>query len=296
MRREVDAEPHKRYLTAGISRWDKVPLADGPKIFRRKNVNKRVLFALVLVAGLTAFAAAVVAANQTDALAASGGDIQITPIMHSSVQLEYAGKVIQVDPVAAYDNVELPLLGKFDALKQADLILVTDIHPENLDPAEIGKLRKSGAPVVLPAAAASAAGEKIPAPTVVMANGDMKAVGDVSIEAVPMYNMQHGPKPGEVYHPKGRGNGYIVTLGGKRLYFMGDTECTAEVKAVKNIDVAFVPMNMPQTMTPADAGECLKAIQVKIAYPYHYEGQKRDEAFLKAYLRGSSVDFRASLR
>ncbi len=296
MRREVDAEPHKRYLTAGISRWDKVPLADGPKIFRRKNVNKRVLFALVLLAGLTAFAAAVVAANQTDALAASGGDIQITPIMHSSVQLEYAGKVIQVDPVAAYDNVELPLLGKFDALKQADLILVTDIHPENLDPAEIGKLRKSGAPGVLPAAAASAAGEKIPAPTVVMANGDMKAVGDVNIEAVPMYNMQHGPKPGEVYHPKGRGNGYIVTLGGKRLYFMGDTECTAEVKAVKNIDVAFVPMNMPQTMTPADAGECLKAIQVKIAYPYHYEGQKRDEAFLKAYLRGSSVDFRASLR
>ena len=256
-------------------------------------MNKRVLLALVFVVGVTA---AVLAANQTDALPASGGDIQIMPIMHSSVQLEYGGKVIQVDPVAMYDNVELPLLGKFDGLKQADLILITDVHPENLDIAEISKLRKQGAPVVMPAAAATEAGAKIQAPTVVMANGDSKSVAEVAIEAVPMYNLQHGPKPGEVYHPKGRGNGYVMTLGGKRLYFMGDTECTPEAKAVKNIDVAFIPMNMPQTMTPGDAAECLKAIQPKIAYPYHYEGQKRDEAFLKALLRGASVDFRANLR
>jgi L-ascorbate metabolism protein UlaG (beta-lactamase superfamily) len=261
--------------------------------FRREIVNKRVFLAVVFV---IAMAAAVVAANQTDTVPASGGDIQITPIMHSSVQVEYAGKVIQIDPVAAYDNVDLPLLGKFDALKQADLILITDIHPENLDVAEITKLRKPGVAVVMPAAVATEAGAKISSPTVVMANGDTKNVADVSVEAVPMYNMQHGPKAGEVYHPKGRGNGYIVTLGGKRLYFMGDTECTPEAKAVKNIDVAFIPMNMPQTMTPGDAAECLKAIQPKIAYPYHYEGQKRDEAFLKALLRGASVDFRANLR
>lgn len=256
-------------------------------------MNKRAFLALVFV---MAIAAAVVAANQTDTLPASGGEIQITPIMHSSVQVEYAGKVIQIDPVAAYDNVDLPLLGKFDALKPADLILVTDIHSENLDTTEIGKLRKPGAAVVMPAAAAKDAGTKVSAPTVVMANGDTKTVADVSIEAVPMYNMQHGPKAGELYHPKGRGNGYIVTLGDKRLYFMGDTECTPEAKAAKNIDVAFVPMNMPQTMTPGDAAECLKAFQPKIAYPYHYEGQKRDEAFLKALLRGASVDFRANLR
>lgn len=256
-------------------------------------MNKRAFLALVFV---MAIAAAVVAANQTDTLPASGGEIQITPIMHSSVQIEYTGKVIQVDPVAAYDNVDLPLLGKFDALKPADLILITDIHPENLDTTEIAKLRKPGAAVVMPAAAATAAGTKIPAPTVVMANGDAKSVVEVSIEAVPMYNMQHGPKAGELYHPKGRGNGYIVTLGGKRLYFMGDTECTPEAKAVKDIDVVFIPMNMPQTMTPGDAAECLKAFQPKIAYPYHYEGQKRDEAFLKALLRGASVDFRANLR
>ena len=256
-------------------------------------MNMRLVVTIVLAIGL---AAAVMAADQTDKLPASGGDITIAPIMHSSVQIEYAGKVIQVDPVAKYDDVELPLLGKFDALKPADLILITDIHPENLDVAEVSKLRKSGATVVMPAAVATEAGTKIAAPTVVMANGDTKTVADVNIEAVAMYNVQHGPAPGQVYHPKGRGNGYIVTLGGKRLYFMGDTECTPEAKAAKNIDVAFVPMNMPQTMTPGDAAECIKAIQAKIVYPYHYEGQKRDEAFIKALLRSSSVDFRANLR
>jgi len=256
-------------------------------------VNIKLVLTMVLAIGL---AAGGMAADQTDKLPATGGDIQITPIMHSSVQIEYAGKVIQIDPVTKYDDVELPLLGKFDALKPADLILVTDIHPENLDVAEITKVRKSGAPVVMPAAAGTQAGTKITAPTVVMANGDSKTVADVSIEAVPMYNIQHGPAPGELYHPKGRGNGYIVTLGGKRLYFMGDTECTPEAKAVKDIDVAFVPMNMPQTMTPGDAAECIKAFQPKIVYPYHYEGQKRDEAFIKALLRSSSVDFRANLR
>jgi L-ascorbate metabolism protein UlaG (beta-lactamase superfamily) len=275
------------------SRWDKFPLLEVLGTLRRDIVNTRALLALVFVAAL---AAAVVAADQSDKLSASGGDIQMTPILHSSVQLEYAGKVIQIDPVAKYDDVELPLLGKFDALKPADLILVTDIHPENLDIAEITKLRKSGAPVVMPAAAATQAGTKIPAPTVIMANGDTKTVVEVSIEAVPMYNIQHGPAPGELYHPKGRGNGYIITLGGMRLYFMGDTECTPEAKAAKDIDVAFVPMNMPQTMTPGDAAECIKAFQPKIVYPYHYEGQKRDEAFIKALLRSSSVDFRANLR
>ena len=256
-------------------------------------MNIRLVLTIVLAIGL---AAAVMAADQTDKLPASGGDITITPIMHSSVQLEYAGKVIQIDPVAKYDDVELPLLGKFDALKPADLILITDIHPENLDVAEVSKLRKSGATVVMPAAAATEAGTKVAAPTVVMANGDTKTVAEVSIEAVPMYNMQHGPAPGQLYHPKGRGNGYVMTLGGKRLYFMGDTECTPEAKAVKNIDVAFVPMNMPQTMTPGDAAECIKAFQPKIVYPYHYEGQKRDEAFIKALLRNANVDFRANLR
>jgi L-ascorbate metabolism protein UlaG (beta-lactamase superfamily) len=105
-----------------------------------------------------------------------------------------------------------------------------------------------------------------------------------------MYNLTRGPSAGQLFHTKGRGNGYIVTLGGKRLYFAGDTECTAEMKALKNIDAAFIPMNLPYTMTPAEAADCVKAFKPKIAYPYHFQGQKPEE-FLEA-LRGSGVDVR----
>jgi L-ascorbate metabolism protein UlaG (beta-lactamase superfamily) len=259
----------------------------------RREIMKK-LFAVMFVFALAAVGAP--ARQQTDSLPADGGNIQITPIMHSSVQLEYEGKVIQVDPVAKYDNVELPLLGKFNALKPADLILVTDIHPENLDTDEIAKVRKPGAPVVMPTAVATQAGAKIPPPTTVMANGDMKTIVDIGIEAVPMYNLVHGPKPGEPYHPKGRGNGYILTLGGKRIYFSGDTECTPEMRALKNIDVAFLPMNMPTTMTPSEVVDCIKAMQPKIFYPYHYEGQKRDEALVKAFLKDSPTEIRVNLK
>ena len=233
----------------------------------------------------TALIAASTVAGQSDTLPAAGGDIKITPIMRASVQVEFAGKVIQVDPVA-----------KNEPAQQADLILVTDIHADNLDPDEIAKIRKPGAPVVMPAAAATGTGAKIPAPTTVLANGEAKTVADISIVAVPMYNARRGPKPGELYHPKGRGNGYIVTLGGKRLYFAGDTECTPEMKDLKNIDVAFVPINMPSTMTPAEAADCVKAFQPKIVYPYHYEGQKNDEAFFRAFLNGTSIEARVQTK
>jgi L-ascorbate metabolism protein UlaG (beta-lactamase superfamily) len=251
---------------------------------------------MFLAAVIVTLAAVAVAADSADTIPAEGGGIQVTPIMRSSVQIEYAGKVIQVDPVAKYDNVDIQFVGKFEALKPADLILVSDIHPDNFDADEIGKIRKPGAPVVMTAAVATLAGAKIPTPTTIMANGDMKTVAGISIEALPMYNLQHGPKPGELYHPKGRGNGYVLTLGGKRLYFMGDTECTPEVRALKNIDVAFVPMNMPYTMTPAEAVECVMAFQPKIVYPYHYEGQRRDETLFRAFLKNTPVEVRINTK
>ena len=251
------------------------------------------LFVLMFV---TAVAAVTLTADSGDTIAADGGDIQVTPIMRTGVQIEYAGKVIQVDPLSKYDDKEIPYVGKFDALKPADLILVSDVGADNFDVDEIVKVRKPGAPVVMPAAVAAQAGGKIAAPTTTMANGDMATVAGISIQALPMYNVQHGPKPGEVYHPKGRGNGYILTLGGKRLYFMGDTECTPDVRSVKNIDVAFVPMNMPYTMTPADAVECVMAMQPKIVYPYHYEGQRRDETLFRAFLKGTPVEVRINTK
>jgi L-ascorbate metabolism protein UlaG (beta-lactamase superfamily) len=208
--------------------------------------------------------------------AASDDDISVTPITHASLQLEYGGKVIHVDPTSA---------GDYSAAKQADLILVTDIHPDHLDPAAIAKVRKAGTPVVAPAAAA----EKIENPTVI-ANGETKTVGGISVEAVPMYNLRRGPAASQLFHTKGRGNGYVLTLGGKRVYVAGDTECTDEMRALKNIDIAFVPMNLPYTMPPSEAAGCVKAFKPKVVYPYHYRGQNPEE--FKAALKGEPVEVR----
>ena len=112
----------------------------------------------------------------------------------------------------------------------------------------------------------------------------------IEIEAVPMYNLTRGPAPGQFYHDKGRGNGYIVTLGGKRLYIAGDTEGTPEMRAMKNIDVAFIPMNVPYTMTPAEAADAVKAFKPKIVYPYHYRGS--DLTVFANALKGTGIDVR----
>ncbi len=211
-----------------------------------------------------------------DTIPASGGDITITPINHATLQIAHGQDVIDVDPVAQ---------ANFGTLPAPTIILVTDIHGDHLDPAMIAKLKKDTTTVVAPAAAAG----KLQG-AVVIANGETKTVNGVGLEAVPMYNLQRGPSPGQLFHDKGRGNGYIVTLGGKRLYIAGDTECTPEMKALKDIDVAFVPMNLPYTMPPSEAAECVKAFKPKIVYPYHYRGQNLDE-FASA-LKGSGVDVR----
>ena len=101
-----------------------------------------------------------------------------------------------------------------------------------------------------------------------------------------MYNLERGPSAGQLFHTKGRGNGYVLTMGGKRIYIAGDTECTPEMKALKNIDVAFVPMNLPYTMTPAEAAECVKAFAPKIVYPYHYNQATNAQEFTAA-LKGT---------
>lgn len=215
-------------------------------------------------------------APASDRVAASGGDIVITPITHASVQIEYAGKVIHADPTGQ---------GDYSHAKQADLVLVTDIHPDHLDPSAIARIRKQGAPVVAPSAAAA----QIENATV-LANGESKSVAGVPVEAVPMYNLQRRNPQGEFYHTKGRGNGYVLTLGGKRVYIAGDTECTPEMRALKDIDIAFLPMNLPYTMPPSEAADCAKAFKPRVVYPYHYRGQ--NPADFKAALAGQPIDVR----
>jgi len=191
--------------------------------------------------------------------AAAGSDqvgaLTITPLYHATLSLEAGGKTWIVDPWT-----KAPLDGR-----TADVILITDIHYDHLDQAAIDKVKKDGTMVVGPPAVA----EKTKV-DVVIANGETKDVAGVKLTAVPMYNLKRGPEPGKLFHDKGRGNGYVVEVAGVRAYIAGDTECTDEMKALTNIDVAFVPMNLPYTMTPDEAAVCIKAFAPKVLYPYHY--------------------------
>src|SRR6266550_2714983 len=212
-----------------------------------------------------------------DTIQAKGGPITIQPITHAALQLKYGSQIITVDPTM--------MGGDYNALPKADIVLITDIHGDHLDPATIAKASKTGTAVVIPGAASAQVKDGM-----VIANGEKKTIKGVEIEAVPMYNLQRGPSAGQLFHTKGRGNGYIVTLGDKRIYLAGDTECTPEMKALKNIDVAFVPMNLPYTMPPNEAADCVKAFKPKIVYPYHYMGSDLNQ-FADA-LKGSGSEVR----
>lgn len=210
-----------------------------------------------------------------DKVPATGGDITIQPLNHATLQLTWSGHVIDVDPVPQAD---------YTGLAAPDIILVTDIHGDHLDPPTIAKVRKPTTKIVAPAAVAA---KLEGSGAIVMANGETKTVDTISITAVPMYNLTQDRLQ---YHEKGRGNGYVVTLGGKRVYIAGDTEGTPEMRALKNIDVAFVPMNLPYTMTPEAAADAVKAFAPKIVYPYHFRGQ--DPNVFANALKGTGIDVR----
>ena len=225
-------------------------------------------FAFALAIAGAAFAAS------PEEFSTAAGKLQLTPIQHASLMIQAGGKVMYVDPAQ----------GSYDGLPQADYILITDIHGDHMVPALVEKLKKSSTVIIAPKAVA----EKVPGSTVV-SNGESKTLGDFKIDAIPMYNLKPAAN-GTTYHEKGRGNGYVVTYGGKRFYFAGDTEGTPEMKALKNIDVAFICMNLPYTMTPQDAAEAVRAFHPKVAYPYHYRGS--DPAVFAKALEGSGTEVR----
>jgi len=193
---------------------------------------------------------------EQDIIKTDAGDLKITFIGHGTLMFTFGGKTIHVDPVSREaDYTEMP---------KADIILLTHEHGDHLDTKAIDILRKDGTQLVLTKACA----ERVAG--LVMANGDVQTVQGMKIEAVPAYNIVHMRSAGNPFHPKGRGNGYIITFGDKRLYVAGDTENTPEMKQLKNIDVAFLPMNLPYTMTPEMVTDAAKAFKPKILYPYHY--------------------------
>ena len=182
---------------------------------------------------------------------------EITFIGHGTLMFRFEGKVIQVDPWGQ--------LADYGKLPKADLVLVTHEHRDHLDLKAIEAVRKDGTVIL----ASETAAKQIKG-AVVMKNGDVKSVLDIPVEAVPAYNLVHMRSPGVPYHPKGAGNGYILTFASKRVYIAGDTENTPEMKAIKDIDAAFLPMNLPFTMTPEMAADAARAFRPKILYPYHF--------------------------
>jgi len=194
---------------------------------------------------------------EKDVIKTGKGDLEITFIGHGTLMFTFGGKVIQVDPMGQYAD--------YGKLPKADLILITHEHRDHLDPEAVAQLSKPDTRIVV-----NQAGSEKVAGGIVMQNGETKTVGGFTIEAVPAYNLVHKRPSGEPFHPKGKGNGYIITFGDKRLYVAGDTENTPEMKALKNIDIAFLPMNLPYTMTPEMVADAAKAFKPIILYPYHF--------------------------
>jgi L-ascorbate metabolism protein UlaG (beta-lactamase superfamily) len=194
---------------------------------------------------------------EQDIIETGAGGLEITFIGHGTLMFTFGGRVIHVDPVGEYAD--------YKTLPKADLILITHEHGDHLDAQVLELLRQPSTRVVLNQAGVS----QVPG-GIVMKNGEMMTEDGLQIEAVPAYNLVHLRPGGEPFHPKGDGNGYIITFGGKRVYVAGDTENTPEMKALKNIDIAFLPMNLPYTMTPEMVADAARAFKPKILYPYHY--------------------------
>jgi L-ascorbate metabolism protein UlaG (beta-lactamase superfamily) len=194
---------------------------------------------------------------QEDVISTSVGDLTMTFVGHGTLMFRIGDKVIHIDPVGREAD--------YSVMPKADLILVTHEHGDHLDPDVIEELRLERTTVIASESCLEGAEGAD-----VMANGDERDIGDIHIEAVPAYNIVHMRGEDTPYHPRGVGNGYILTFGDTRVYVAGDTENTPEMKALQDIDVAFLPMNLPYTMTPEMVADAAKAFRPGILYPYHF--------------------------
>jgi L-ascorbate metabolism protein UlaG (beta-lactamase superfamily) len=192
-----------------------------------------------------------------DTFKTSGGQLEITFVGHGTLMFTYAGKVIHIDPVSQFAD--------YNEMPKADLILITHEHGDHLDANAIDAIKKVNTEIVQTQTCA----EKYNG-TAVLKNGESGTFAGLKVEAVPAYNIKHERAPGQPFHPKGTGNGYIIHFGNKAVYVAGDTENIPEMKTLKDIDIAFLPMNLPYTMTPEMVANAAKSFKPKVLYPYHF--------------------------
>jgi L-ascorbate metabolism protein UlaG (beta-lactamase superfamily) len=219
-------------------------------------MEKLVMALFVIVLGLAGSAAAQ-RAFEKDVIPTAKGDLEITFLGHGSLMMAFGGETIHIDP---YGDV-----ADYGSLPKADIVLVTHDHFDHLDLNALKAILKPDTAIV----ASKSCAAKLPV-AIIMANGEKRLVLGLEVESVPAYNIAHKRPDGNPFHPKGEGNGYVLTFSDKRVYIAGDTENTSEMKALKAIDVAFLPMNLPYTMTPEQVADAAKAFQPKILYPYHF--------------------------
>lgn len=208
----------------------------------------------------------------------SGKTVKFHALVHASIRIEYNGKEIEIDPVRKLGNKTID----YAAMPKADFVFVTHEHGDHFDKEAIKILSREGTQLIMNKRCADMYG-----PCGVLANGQSAQFGDISVDAVPAYNISEGRTQ---FHPKGRDNGYILTIDGLRIYIAGDTEDIPEMKNVKNIDIAFLPCNQPYTMTTEQLVRAAKVIKPKVLFPYHY-GQT-DVSGIASQLKGTGIDVR----
>jgi len=217
-------------------------------------------------------------AFETDTIETPAGDLKITFIGHGTLMFTFGGKVVHVDPWTK--------LADYSEMPKADIILITHEHQDHLDLKALELIRTEKSQVVLTEICAGQVEGGM-----VMKNGDVKTIDGLKIEAVPAYNIVQMRGEGVPFHPKGSGNGYIITFGDMRVYVGGDTENTPELKKLEGIDIAFLPMNLPYTMTPEMVADAARALRPKILYPFHFGDT--DTAQLSDLLKDTSdIDVR----
>lgn len=194
---------------------------------------------------------------ETDIIQTSSGNLEITFLGHGSLVFAFEGKVIHVDPFGH--------VADYSTLPEADLILITHEHSDHLDPEALASIRKETSDIVMTELCEGKVEGGI-----IMRNGDMGVVQGIPIEAVPAYNLIHTRESGDPFHPCGQGNGYVITFGDTRVYIAGDSEDTPEMMALRDIDIAFLPMNLPYTMTPQMVASAARSMKPTILYPYHF--------------------------
>lgn len=197
-----------------------------------------------------------------DVVSTTSGSLTIQPITHATLVMTVGGKAIYADPTGG--------AAAFTGLPAPDLIVVTDIHGDHFSPETLTAIATSNTQLIVPQVVGDKLPDALKARAKVMHNGDKLSVLGIGITALPMYNLPESPT---AMHTKGRGNGYVLAIGGKNVYLSGDTQGIPEMRALRGIDIAFVCMNLPYTMDVKEAADAVLAFKPKIVYPYHYRGQ-----------------------